>query len=135
MQNNMKSQELGSSSSPDDMFIVVFSAIRFTEMGNPKAALVSISKVAAAVVLIRTTGSQERPRPLHNIWYKLYRPVPTSVCVPYPWIWPVGWVGTLFPSQTQDLGPKAGVQESILIKPMAGSRPSHRTISTPMTSN
>ena len=50
MQNNIWSHEIGSSSSPDPMSIVVFSAIGFTGKGHPKAALES--KATAVVVLI-----------------------------------------------------------------------------------
>ena len=60
MQNNTRSHELGSSSSPDPMSIVVFSAIGFTGMGNPKAALEC--KPGAAVVLIRPADGHESPR-------------------------------------------------------------------------
>ena len=84
MQNNIWSHELGSGSSPDPMSIVVFSAIGFTGMGNPKAALES--KPGAAVVLIRPADGHESPRLPHNSHTQLHGPFPTPDLMPYPCI-------------------------------------------------
>ena len=84
MQNNIWSHELGSGSSPDPMSIVVFSAVGFTGMGNPKAALES--KPVAAVVLIRPADGHESPRLPHNSHTQLHGPFPTPDLMPYPCI-------------------------------------------------
>ena len=97
MQNNIWSHELGSSSSPDPMYIVAFSAIRFTGMGYPKVVLES--KAAAAVGMIRATAGRELPCHPHNIYSQLHGLVSTPARMPHPSIRPVGWVGSVFPSK------------------------------------
>ena len=96
-QHNIHSNELESSYSSDHMHIVEFSAIGLAGMGNLMASLES--NVVAAVVLIQPTIGRELPCPLHNIRSQLHGPVPIPACMSYPFIGPVGWVGSNFPSQ------------------------------------
>ena len=130
MQNNTRSHELGSSSSPDPMSIVVFSAIGFTGMGNPKAALEC--KPGAAVVLIRPADGHESPRLPHNSHTQLHGLFPTPDLMPYPCIASSVLGGKCVPEPA--LRPKAAAQ-SVSAEPAARSRPAQRTISTPSAPN
>ena len=77
--------------------IVAFSAIGLAWMGNHKAALVS--KAGATVVLVRSSGGRELLFPVHNTQSQFHGPVPNPSRMTYAWIRPVGWVGSVFPSQ------------------------------------